>query len=163
MSEKIAVKIPAKAYRRTGLAALAVLALTAAHHIYGAIVYETPWRLHVAVVAPIAALAIGRCLYVGGSRQGTRSGTMWTRTALALVLIVPVGLIGLVEGGYNHVVKNLAYWLFGTQAARAMFPAPAYEMPNDFLFEVSGIAQFPLALLVIHFLLPIVRGSLAAR
>lgn len=33
------------------LGALATLGLTAAHHAYGGIRYDTPWRLHGAVVA----------------------------------------------------------------------------------------------------------------
>jgi len=138
---------PVRAYRRVGLAALSVLALTIVHHVYGAIVYHTAWRLHVAVAAPIAALAIVRALYLGGSKRGTQSGARWTRIAVAMVLILPVGMIGLVEGGYNHLVKTLVFLASGEAAARTLFPPPVYEMPHDLLFEASGIAQLPLALI----------------
>lgn len=147
MTDSIAARVPADFYRCAGFAALAVLALTTIHHIYGAIIYDTPWRFHIAIVAPVLALAIVRALYLGGSRQGTPSGKLWTMVAAALILIFPVGLIGLVEGGYNHLVKNLAYFAAGEPMARALFPAPAYEMPGDFLFEATGIAQLPLGLL----------------
>jgi len=140
-------------YRRAGIAALAVLALTTLHHVVGAILYVTPWRLHIAVVAPILGVAIARALYLGGSRRGTPAGARWTRIAAVLILIFPVGLIGLVEGGYNHLVKNIVYFTAGAQTARAMFPPPAYELPDNLLFEATGIAQFPLALVAAWLLL----------
>ena len=150
--------ITARAYRPVGLAAVSVLALTVVHHVYGAMLYHTPWRLHVAVAAPIAGLAIVRALYLGGSRRGTPSGARWTWIAVAMVLILPVGLIGLVEGGYNHLVKNLVYLGWGETVARTLFPPPAYEMPHDLLFEASGIAQLPLALVAAWLTLALRRG-----
>jgi hypothetical protein len=156
------VQLPVRAYRLAGLSAFAVLALTAVHHAYGAFVYHTPWRLHVAIVAPLLALAIWRTLYLAGSRRGTPSGILWTRIASGLILIFPVGLIGLVEGGYNHLVKNAVYLLLGAQTATDLFPPPAYELPDNLLFEATGIAQFPLGLLAAYFVLVIVRGPRAA-
>lgn len=157
MSEQVRTLVPVRAYRLAGFSTFAVLAMTALHHAYGAIVYDTPWRLHVAVIAPILALAIARALYLGGSRRGTRSGLWWTRIAAGMILVFPVGLIGLVEGGYNHVIKNLVYFLSGPQAARALFPPPAYEMPDNFLFEITGIVQLPLALVAAYFVMIVLR------
>ncbi|WP_296611822.1 hypothetical protein [Sphingomonas sp.] len=157
MSEQVRPMVPVRAYRFAGFSTFAVLATTAFHHAYGAIVYDTPWRLHVAVIAPILALAIARALYLGGSRRGTRSGLWWTRIAAAMILVFPVGLIGLVEGGYNHVIKNLVYFLSGPQAARALFPPPAYEMPDNFLFEITGNAQLPLALAAAYCAMALLR------
>jgi hypothetical protein len=152
------VQLPVRAYRLAGLSAFAVLALTAIHHAYGAFVYSTPWRLHVAAVAPVLALAIGRALYLAGSRRGTPSGLGWTRIAAGLILVFPVGLIGLVEGGYNHVAKNAIYFLSGARVARYLFPPPTYELPDNPLFEITGVAQFPLALVAAYFLIVILRG-----
>jgi hypothetical protein len=48
-----------------------------------------------------------------------------------------------VRRGYNHLVKNVLY--FGgasSRHARSTLSAPAYEMPNDLWFEVTGILQF---------------------
>jgi len=154
--------IPVRAYRRVGLAALSVLALTTIHHIYGAIAYHTPWRLHVAVAAPVAALAIVRALYLAGSQRGTRSGARWTRIAAVIIFVLPVGMIGLIEGGYNHLAKNLVYYGVSARAARALFPPPLYEMPDDLLFEASGIAQLPLALLAAWLTLSLLRRSARA-
>lgn len=162
MSDQIRSGIPVRAYRQAGLAAFAVLALTAFHHAYGAIAYDTPWRFHVAIVAPIIGFAIVRALYLGGSRRGTPSGMMWTRVAAVLILIFPVGLIGLVEGGYNHLVKNLVYFVSGAQTAHALFPPPAYELPDNLLFEATGLVQFLLALVAAYFALTILRRSQTA-
>jgi len=159
MSDQVSVEVPVSAYRSAGLAAFAVLGMTAFHHAYGAIVYETPSRFHIAVIAPILALGIVQALYLGGSRRGTRSGSMWTRIAAGLILIFPVGLIGMVEGGYNHVIKNLVYFLSGPQLARGLFPPPAYEMPDNLLFEITGIAQVPLALVAAYWVMIVLRPA----
>ena len=150
-------EIPVRAYRRAGIAALAVLALTALHHVYGAIIYDTPWRFHVAIIAPILGLVIVLALYLGGSRRGTKSGALWTGIAVALILVFPVVVIGIIEGGYNHVIKNLAYFISGEQTARAVFPPQAYEMPDNVLFEATGILQFPLGLAAFWFSLALLR------
>src|SRR5262249_61137272 len=66
--------------------------------------------------------------------------SLWLFMALTLVGVAGIGLF---EGGYNHLVKNV---LFFGGASRAtldqLFPPPAYEMPNDLWFEVTGVLQF---------------------
>ena len=59
----------------------------------------------------------------------------------------PVIAIGFYEGLFNHVVKNLVYFGLGEASARTLFPGPIYEMPDNFIFEATGILQFPLAVL----------------
>jgi len=159
MSYHVTAEVPVRAYRRAGFATFAVLGLTTVHHLYGAVVYDTPWRFHVAIIAPILAVATARALYLGGSQRGTRPGIAWTRIAAALILIFPIGLVGLVEGGYNHVIKNLLYLVCGPRSARVFFPPPLYEMPNNLLFEATGIAQFPLGLVAAHFLIGVLRRA----
>jgi peroxiredoxin len=66
--------------------------------------------------------------------------------AAVLILLFPVGAIGLYEGGYNHVLKNLTYFIGGEAQARALFPPPLYEMPRDVFFEATGVAQLPLSI-----------------
>ncbi|MCV0394733.1 MAG: hypothetical protein K5872_00835 [Rhizobiaceae bacterium] len=140
--------------RRANAAALALLALTAVHHVYGAVAFETPWRLHVLALVLPAAIAIFLALRAGMAMEGRSTGRRWTVVGALLILVVPVALIGFYEGGYNHLVKNLAYFLGGEARALALFPPPTYEMPRDVFFEVTGIAQFPLS---------IVTGALATR
>ena len=43
---------------RVSRSAMAVLLLTTVHHVYGAVVYHTPWRLHAGFVSVFAAAAI---------------------------------------------------------------------------------------------------------
>lgn len=50
--------------------------------------------------------------------------------------------IGVFEGLYNHVIKNLLF--FGglpLDLHHRLFPPPTYEVPNDVIFEVTGILQ----------------------
>jgi hypothetical protein len=131
---------------RAGAAALALLALTSVHHIYGAIAFATPWRMHIlAAVVPAAAAIVG-ALYLGAKTGDGAAARRAMRVAAAIILVFPVAAIGIYEGGYNHVVKNLVYALGGEEVTLAVFPPPLYELPRDFVFEASGIAQFPLAI-----------------
>ncbi|QRY65659.1 hypothetical protein JVX98_00710 (plasmid) [Ensifer sp. PDNC004] len=133
-------------FRKAGAGALLLLALTSLHHAYGAYIYETPWRLHIVHLAVPAAIIITTALYVGRSKGGTMAGRVAIWLAALVVLAFPVAMIGIYEGGWNHVIKNIAYFGFGTDAARFLFPEPVYRLPDDFLFELTGIAQFPLAI-----------------
>ena len=60
-----------------------------------------------------------------------------------MVTLVPsLGLIGLFEGIYNHVLKNILYFTGSSRAILDnLFQPGIYEMPNDFLFEFTGILQ----------------------
>jgi hypothetical protein len=118
--------------------ALALLILTSVHHAFGAMIYGTPWRLHVMFAALPIALAIFLMV-----RTGNR---LWVKTAAIVILVIPVMAIGIFEGGYNHLVKNAVYFIAGEPAARSLFSASAYEMPNDAFFEITGVAQFLLGL-----------------
>jgi len=79
--------------------------------------------------------------------------------AALLILLFPVAAIGVYEGGYNHVLKSLVYFIRGEGAARALFPPPLYEMPHDHFFEATGIAQFPLSIVTAVLTLPLLRGT----
>jgi hypothetical protein len=122
---------------------VSVMALTTVHHSYGAIIYETPWRHHVAVVAIVTVLVLIATLRMHRSLAGKLFGKIafWMFTMTAM--LIPVIGIGLFEGGYNHIMKDLLYFseASGTLMAR-LFPPPTYEMPGDAFFEITGILQF---------------------
>ncbi len=66
---------------------------------------------------------------------------------VALALAICVLWLGLYEGGYNHVLKNLAVMAHLPAAVvTAMFPPSVYEPPGDWFFELSGVLQLPLGL-----------------
>jgi hypothetical protein len=125
-------------------AALALLALTTVHHVYAAVAFGTPWRLHVLVIVVPAAIAIFLTLSARMATAGQSAGRGRTVFAAVVIFLVPVGTIGFYEGGYNHLLKNLVYFVGGEAPALARFPPPTYEMPSDIVFEATGIAQFPL-------------------
>lgn len=149
-------------HRQAGVWALAVLLLTSVHHAYGAVIYATPWRLHIIHAAIPAAVLIVLGLWLARARPGTRAARIATGAAVALILAFPVGMIGLFEGGYNHVVKDLLYFGGGADAARRLFSGAEYVMPDDLLFEATGIAQLPLALRAAARALALVRTRAAA-
>lgn len=132
----------ARAVDRTVLAALAVLLLTSAHHVYGAYAYGTPWRNHAAYGSGAAAVAIIASALALRQRPGGVAGTLAFGTLALVVFAFPVATIGLFEGGYNHALKNALF--FGGASPEIMkrfFPPPTYEMPDDVVFEITGVLQ----------------------
>ena len=144
--------------------ALAVLLLTSVHHIYGAYIYDTPWRSHVALVSGLATAAIIGSLLVFRRQPDGIAGNMAFWVFTAVTLVIPVVIIGIFEGGYNHVVKNALY--FGGASAAVMckfFPPPTYELPNDLFFEVTGMLQFFPAMVTGYHLYTLVQKYWRAR
>ena len=144
---------------RAGTAALTVLALTCVHHAYGAVAFDTPWRLHIVFFAVPAAIIIVALLYVAGAYRHEGRGRLALWGGALLILAFPVAMIGFYEGGYNHLIKNIVFFAGGEETARSLFPAPTYEMPNDKIFEITGIAQFPLSVLTTVMIIAMLRES----
>jgi len=139
--------------------ALAVLLLTTVHHVYGAYIYDTPWRNHAAAVAALTAAALAASHRVLARRPGTTAGGVAFWAFAAVTLAVPVVLIGLFEGGYNHAVKDALYFAGASGGLmRRLFPPPTYEMPDDAFFEVTGVLQLALGIITGLRLLDAVRA-----
>ena len=122
--------------------ALALVALTSLHHVYGAVIYHTPPRYHAAAIAGLAVAGMAAALRAsraaGDDRRNAASWwTFWGVNAVVFAL-----LFGLFEGAYNHLLKNILF-LGGLplHQMRVLFPAPIYEMPNDVFFEITGVLQ----------------------
>jgi len=123
--------------------------LTGFHHYYGSVIYGTPWREHV-VAAGGSVLCICVVLVILYRVYYRR---IWLITYLLIAFITFGLLIGLFEGFYNHVLKNILYFSgLNTATWRAMFPAPAYEVPQNLVFESTGILQFFVGVVQIYFL-----------
>jgi len=119
----------------------ALMVATSVHHVYGAVVYNTPWRLHILMVSiPVIVFT------VVGNNFLTKREFVWKNLLLLLywsmILIFSVILIGGYEGVYNHALKNV-FFFFGASEPilTKMFPPSMYVMPNNFLFEVTGVMQ----------------------
>jgi hypothetical protein len=141
MFSTMAIVTQERLYRVTRYA-LAVLLLTSVHHAYGAYAYHTPWRLDAVVLSAFAAAAIISSLIViqRNADETVREIAFWV--FIAVVLVVPVALIGLFEGAYNHALKNALYFAGASSALmNRLFPSPTYELPNDVLFEATGVMQ----------------------
>lgn len=128
-----------KPLQRTTFFTALLLLLTAVHHVYGAIIYHTHWRLHVLFVAipdMLLVYLLDRLL-----RKYPDSNPLLVCYLLS-VLLFPLLIIGLYEGAYNHLVKNIVFLVTGNNSFfRLLFPPPVYELPGDFWFEATGILQ----------------------
>ncbi len=136
-----------KAALAAGASAAAVMGLTAAHHDWGAARFDTPWRLHVVHLSlwVIGAIAISVILHLRApARSLRRAGLL---LGCLLILLGPVAWIGVFEGGYNHVLKNLLYFAGSSHDTfQRLFPPPRYVAPSDWIFELTGVLQLPLGL-----------------
>jgi hypothetical protein len=135
--------------KKSFIATAAVYALTAFHHYYGSRVYGTPWRAHV-VVAGVPALLFCLLFMVLYQRFGMR---VFLGVYLLACFVLFSLFIGLFEGFYNHLVKDVLFFSgMKEHSWRMLFPSPAYEKPNDLVFEATGILQFFVALVQVYYL-----------
>lgn len=147
-----------KTSTKTLLASAAVLILTVVHHFYGAAIYHTPWRHHIALVVLPLLLALILAYSVHEWRPRSVLGAVFIWLFSVLTLLAPIAWIGIFEGGYNHLVKDALFFggLPQTTLDR-LYPPPQYEMPNDLWFEVSGVLQFFIALAAGYYLFKLWR------
>jgi len=128
---------------------VALAVLTTIHHVYGAVIYNTPWRLHILMMSiPVIILTLVLRRQLMRKDSDNRSLLFW---AFYFVSLVPsLGFIGVFEGIYNHLFKNIMFFGgAGDGLLQMLFPAPTYEMPNDLLFEVTGVGQGIIAIVLI--------------
>ena len=127
-----------KQLKRTSLYSNALMVLTTIHHIYGAIIYSTPWRLHV-ILLSVPVLLITIILEYFLKRYDNKF-LVWLYSFV--ILLPSISLIGFFEGVYNHGIKDIMFYSgFYGETMLQMFPPPTYEMPNDFIFEFTGVLQ----------------------
>jgi hypothetical protein len=82
---------------------------------------------------------------------------------MVVVVAFPIVAIGLFEGAYNHVLKNIVHLMGNAALYARMFPATMYEAPGDWIFEITGIAQFPVALVALWWVVVAVAGRWSGR
>ena len=137
------------------LGALGVLVMTSIHHAYGAIVFDTPYRWHIIFISIPVALVILAAAPVargGGSAMISRVAS-WLY--LGLVALFVIAAIGIYEGGYNHLIPNIQYVLGVEHPLRE----DLYKAPDDLFFQLTGIAQFVLAMLTARWLWKLVSSA----
>jgi hypothetical protein len=130
--------------------------LTIAHFAHGAHVYEDPSRYH--VVAPALAALLASLLVGGAYARRPSRLLLW---GLVSIVGVPfVGAFGLYHGGVNHVAK-LLFYAAGVSPERLeeMFDSPDFAIPNDAVFELTGVLTLVTALAIAHLLARLVRAA----
>jgi hypothetical protein len=130
-----------------------LMVLTTIHHVYGAYLYNTPWRLHVAFVSiPVLIITALVTRYLVKKETFKNRFLFWLYWGI--ILIVSVLLIGTYEGIYNHFLKDVLFFAHvGRHSLLKLFPPPKYEMPNDFIFEFTGVLQALIAVVLwVHFI-----------
>jgi hypothetical protein len=162
-SMSLEISSNSRATRLAVLAAFAELALTSLHHAYGALIYSSPWRLEVVGISVIVAALIAGLSVLAHRQRGTTWGQVWFAANMVVVVAFPIVAIGLFEGAYNHVAKNIVHLMGNAALYARMFPATMYEAPGDWIFEITGIAQFPVALVALWWVVVAVAGRWSGR
>ena len=98
--------------------------------------------LHVAIVA-IPVIFILLATYIAQRWIENAAWKKGLRVAfITATLLFSVAAIGIYEGGYNHLVKDVLFFSgVPAEFLDRMYPS-VYELPNDFFFEFTGVAQF---------------------
>ncbi len=123
---------------RISFYSIAMMTVTSVHHIYGALIYNTPWRLHIL----IASFPMIICCVIWNKLAVKEKFNFLVWFLSALIFIFSICLIGGYEGIYNHLLKNILFFSgVNDSILLKLFPPPTYVMPNDFIFEVTGLLQ----------------------
>jgi len=134
--------------------------LVIAHFGYGAHIYDDPSRLHVVLPAAGALLLAGA---LGGLYAWRPSAlTLWPLVAEVSVVFLVV--FGAYHGGFHHAAKDVLYLAgMGRERLAAIFESPDFAVPDDAIFELSGVSTLVAATFVGHSLLRLVRGARRGR
>ena len=135
-------RVPSRSSMFNAAISVAVAGLiSSGHHVYGAFVYETPWRLVVSLWIPAFVLLVLSMLLLLRRYPNRTVGTVAAWIVLLGGVIFQAGFT-LFECVYSHVLKNILFFGGASQdVLEWLFPAPAYHLPDNLLFELTGIAQ----------------------
>ncbi len=148
-----------RAANRATLGTAAMFAVTTVHHVYGAYIYNTPWRIHAAVISGFATALIVLSLRLLRKRSGDAVGSVAAWTFIVVTFLVPFLEFGVFEGAYNHVLKDMLYLAHSSpELMTRLFPPPTYEMPNNIFFEVTGVMHVVPGFMTGYYLYQFVRN-----
>lgn len=121
--------------------AMAAGLISGGHHWYGAVAYDTPWRLQVSYWIAVAPLFVVGLLYVYWKFTEAIAGRIAVWFVFFVAVVFQTGFT-LFECVYSHVLKNLLYFGGAPQTLLAkLYPAPTYHLPDNWLFELLGVLQ----------------------
>jgi hypothetical protein len=132
----------AKFVLRSMLNTVAIFVITTVHHVYGAYLYNSPWRIHAVLVSGVSTVVIAGSLWLFRRYSTAAVGQFAFWSFVVLTVLVPVLGFGMFEGVYNHGLKDALYLINAPRSLmQRLFPAPMYEMPNNYFFEITGLLQ----------------------
>lgn len=115
--------------------------ISSIHHWYGAIAYDTPWRAGVAYWIMGIVIVVYSLLYVYRKNQDNIVGQISIWLFLLSAVIFQAGFVTF-ECVYSHVLKNILFFGGASETLlNTLFPAPAYHLPDNVFFEVTGNLQ----------------------
>jgi len=156
---KSSVPLRIEAAKRATFGSIVICAVTTVHHVYGAYIYNTPWRLHAALISSLATALIVVCLRLLRTQAKNRIGAVASWTFMMVTFLVPFLGFGLFEGVYNHSMKIALYFAHTSPILMArLFPPPTYEIPNNAFFEVTGVMQVIPGIVTGYYLYRFVQG-----
>ena len=111
------------------------------HHWYGAVEYNTPWRISVSYWIMGSVLLVYSLLYVYRKNVGDIAGKIALWLFYFSAVIFQAGFI-MFECVYSHVFKNILFFSGVPQSIlEKLYPAPAYHLPDNLFFEFTGLLQ----------------------
>lgn len=115
--------------------------VSTAHHWYGAFVYDTPWRALVSLWIPGFVMVAIVALYLYWTRPGTKVGSIAFWVFFLSAVVFQFGFT-MFECVYSHVVKDILFFTGVPQEILLrLYPPPAYHLPDNFFFELTGLMQ----------------------
>ena len=135
---------PAQARKLINLAVISgVIAglVSSIHHWYGAMAYDTPWRVAVVYWIAGSVLVVYSLLFVYWKNVDNIVGKLAMWIFLFSAVIFQAGFI-MFECVYSHVLKNMLYFGGLSQSIlEQLYPSPAYHLPDNLFFEFTGLLQ----------------------
>ena len=135
---------PAQARKLINLAVISgVIAglVSSIHHWYGAMAYDTPWRVAVVYWIAGSVLVVYSLLFVYWKNVDNIVGKLAMWIFLFSAVIFQAGFI-MFECVYSHVLKNMLYFGGLSQSIlERLYPSPAYHLPDNLFFEFTGLLQ----------------------
>lgn len=144
-----------RSYLFAGLWTLFTYLITAVHHYYTGVYYETMWRAEFAIYAIIPTFICLTTLTIHYNRGGRL--LLFTFALVSFIFFFLV--VGVWEGAWCHATKLVCYFLnipfHNAPAAWHIPPAPA---PEDLFSELTGVLNFVFATFNLHFMIKLLKA-----
>lgn len=126
---------------KAAIGAIAAGLVSSGHHWYGAIAYDTPWRLLVSLWIPAFVVLVLSALYLQWKFAANTVGTIAIWIVFLGGVVFQAGFT-FFECVYSHVLKDILFYGGASQSTlERLFPAPAYHLPDNAFFELTGLLQ----------------------